>query len=94
MKKIFLILFLSTFLFANSVIYDFIKNIIGEKEYRINNKLIMVLFENENRFIVNNLLNYKLILKTLKKNNLLKLDLHKKRVIKINFIQMLMLTFL
>jgi hypothetical protein len=74
-KKVFILLFviLVSNLNANKL-FDKIENLIGGEQFKVHNKLIHLVFKNQQEFYINSeYLNYKHILQTLKENGLLKL---------------------
>jgi hypothetical protein len=68
-----------------TVLEDKVKNLIGEKEYKIHQNLINLLFKNKSRFIINDQINYYALIKELKVNGLLKLRFNKPRDVIIEF---------
>jgi hypothetical protein len=74
MKKIlFLLLFFSCIVSANEILYSKIENIIGKKNYLINENLIKLLFKDEYKFIGQNKIKYIPLFQELKRNGLLDL---------------------
>ncbi len=76
-RIVFLFLFLLCTLNADDL-FDKIKNLVGEKQFKIHNNLVNLLFKSRNDFYINErLLNYEKILKTLRENGLLHLKFKK-----------------
>lgn len=85
-KTLFTILFLQLSLFAlNPLIEDQIKSIIEEKELYKHQKLINIIFDNEEKFIHNGKALTIKIIKKLKENGLLKLYFSQPKVIEVSF---------
>lgn len=84
-KLLFTVLFFLASLNANEL-HDKIKNIIGKNDYNFHINLLNIVFQNESDFLhSNNSLNYTNILKVLKQNGLLNLDLDKPKEIIVEF---------
>ncbi len=83
MKKLFLIFFLSFCLKAD--INTSVKNIIGEKSYEVNKNLINFIFKNKSDFYDGEYINYEKVSQTLKKHNLLNLNLAQTSYLDIEF---------
>ncbi len=64
---------------------DKIKNLIGDKEYKTHQNLIGLIFQDKNKFIINNKIRYYRVFQELKSNGLLKLKLTKPQDITIEF---------
>ena len=86
MVRYFLIylVFLSTILNGN-ILDEKIKNIIGEKEYKVHQNLIELLFRDKNKFIINKKIKYYPFFKELRDNGLLNLRLDRPKDITIQF---------
>ena len=79
-----------TFIFCistlnGSILNEKIENLIGEKEYKIHQNLIALIFKNESRYLINDRINYYNLVKELKANGLLKLRFNKPKDIVIEF---------
>ncbi|PIF03796.1 MAG: hypothetical protein CSA86_04640 [Arcobacter sp.] len=85
----FFVVFLLSIVFTSfsgaSILKEKVKNIIGTNDYRIHNSLINLLFQDENKYIVNGNIRYYKFFKTLQENGLLKLRLDKPSDIEIEF---------
>ena len=68
------------------ILEDKIKNIIGQKDYKIHKNFINLLFKNKSKFIVNDKIKYFNLFKELKGNGLLNLRLNKPQDIVIEFL--------
>jgi len=78
------IILFSSILYGN-IIEDKVKNIIGDKSYNVNSKLIHFLYKNEKKFLINNKIKYYKLFNSLKKNGLLNLKLKKPQDITITY---------
>ncbi len=85
LKYIFLSLILFMTTLSGSILKEKIENIIGNREYKIHQNLIGLIFKNENRYIINDNINYYSLVKELKANGLLKLRFNKPKDITIEF---------
>ncbi len=84
-KNLIIYLLLSITLLYGTVIDDKVRNIIGDKEYNLHQKLISYLFSKEDKFLVNNRIKYYNLFKTLRENGLLNLKLNKPSDIVLEF---------
>ncbi len=85
-RKAFLLIFLLIGTLNASLLFDKIENIIGKKQFQIHNKLIEVLFKDKTNFyITDNILNYSIVLQTLKDNGLLHLKFGEPKELKVEF---------
>ncbi|MEA3315198.1 MAG: hypothetical protein U9Q30_05025 [Campylobacterota bacterium] len=78
------IVLLSSIVYGN-IIEDKVKNIIGDRSYNINSKLIHFLYKDQNKFIINKKIKYYKLFNSLKKNGLLNLKLKKPQDITITY---------
>lgn len=86
MIKYILLPFLFCFSILNaSVIEDKVEELIGNGEYKLHQNLIGLIFKDQNKFIINDKINYHRLLNELKLNGLLKLRLNKPKEILIEF---------
>lgn len=84
-KYIFLILIFCISTLNGSILEKKIENLIGEKEYKIHQNLIALLFKNESKYLIGDEINYYNLFQELKSNGLLKLRLNKPKDIVIEF---------
>jgi hypothetical protein len=78
MRKILFLFFLLFCTLEADILFDKIKNLVSEKQFKIHNNLINLLFKDKEKFyITKELLNYEEILQTLKENGLLQLKFKK-----------------
>jgi hypothetical protein len=84
-KYLFLILIFCVTTLSASILEKKIENLIGEKEYRIHQNLIGLLFKKESRYLIDEKINYYNLFQELKSNGLLKLRFNKPKDIVIEF---------
>ena len=84
-KKILLIILLISNCFGD-ILHDKIKNLIGDKNYKIHKNLIDNLTKNQNYFYTANGLNYSAILKMLKEQGLISLEFNAPKEVSITFV--------
>ena len=86
MFRSFIVFFILSLTILNAdILEDKIKNIIGEKNFKIHQNFINLLFKNKSDFIVNDKIKYFNLFKELKNNGLLNLRLNKPQDIMIDF---------
>lgn len=69
----------------SSILYDKVENIIGQKEYQTNKRLINLLFKDEKKFLSNGKIKYYDLFNELQENGLLNLHLNTPKDITIEF---------
>lgn len=86
MKQLLIFIFFTFTLLNANIVDEKVKNIIGEKEYKVHQNLIKLLFKNKNRYITSdNKLKYYNIFKQLRDNGLLNLRLDRPQKINLLF---------
>ncbi len=85
LRSLFISLILSVSVLYGTVLENKIENLIGEKDFKIHKNLINLLFKNQDRFIIEDQINYFNVVQVLKNNGLLKLRFQRPQKIQIEF---------
>ncbi len=84
LKKLYLILIFTTFIYAQNF-NEKIVNIIGYEEYSVNKSLIDYLFSDKSLYYKDDVMNYITVMEKLKENGLLKIGLNQTQTVNISF---------
>ncbi len=85
LKLLFIAFFLSFSLNANTLLFEKVENIIGTNEFKTHKNLVDLIFQNDKAYYFGDNLNYLQVLKKLKQNGLLKLQLSEPKEITVEF---------
>lgn len=84
-KYLFVVYIFCSTILNGTILENKIENLIGEKEYKIHQNLISLIFKNKSKYMIGDEINYYNLLKELKANGLLKLRFNKPKDIVIEF---------